>query len=209
MLITISRQYGAGGSEVARLVAEALGWTVVDNEIVDRVAERAGISPEVVAQEDERAPTFVERLARALAASSQEYAVPELGVAVRPEEPDLVRLTELVVQEAAAQGRVVVVGRAAPAVLGTTVEAIHVKVVASRAFRIGLGRPATGLDARGTEQLMDATDTRRARYHREHYGRDWDDPSHYHMVLNTGLLGLEAAAALIVAEARRRGWGAA
>jgi len=45
MVITISRQYGAGGSEVARLVAARLGWSVVDNEIIDRVAERANLSP--------------------------------------------------------------------------------------------------------------------------------------------------------------------
>ena len=56
------------------------------------------------------------------------------------------------------------------------------------------------------EKLMDETDANRARYHREHYGRDWDDPTHFHMVLNTGLLGLEGAAELILAEARRRGW---
>jgi len=48
MLITISRQYGAGGSEVARMVAPRLGWTVVDNEIVDRVAHLAGRTPDVV-----------------------------------------------------------------------------------------------------------------------------------------------------------------
>lgn len=56
MLITISRQYGAGGSEVARLVAMELGWSVVDNDIVDRVAARAGLAPEVVARQDERIP---------------------------------------------------------------------------------------------------------------------------------------------------------
>mgnify|MGYP001229775730 CR=1 FL=1 len=66
MLITISRQYGAGGSEVARLVAASLGWAVLDNEIVERVAQRAGLAPDIVAREDEAAPTFVERLARAL-----------------------------------------------------------------------------------------------------------------------------------------------
>ena len=206
MLITLSRQYGAGGSEVARLVAVGLGWSVLDNEIVERVAARAGLAPEVVAKEDEQAPTFVERLTRALAASSQEYAVPELGVAVRAEGPDLVRLTELVVQEAAIEGRVVLVGRAAPVVLGTAVEAIHVKVVAPREFRIQLGREASGLDARAAERLMDETDARRARYHREHYGRDWDDPSHYHMVLNTGLLGLQGAADLVLHRARALGW---
>ena len=207
MVITISRQYGAGGSEVARLVATSLGWAVLDNEIVERVAQRAGLAPDIVAREDEAAPTFVERLARALAASSQEYVVPELGVAVRPEEPDLVRLTELVVREAAAAGRVVLGGRAAPAVLRTAAEALHVKVVAPRAFRIQLAQQTSGRDARGTEQLMDETDARRARYTRDHYTRDWDDPSHYHMVLNTGWLGLEGAAALVVAQARALGWG--
>jgi cytidylate kinase len=206
MLITISRQYGAGGSEVARLVADRLGWGVIDNEIVDRVARRAGLTPEAVAEQDERVPGFVERLGRALAASSQEYAVPELGVAVRAEEPSLVRLTELVVQEVAEEGRVVLVGRAAPAVLGTAIEALHVKLVAPRAFRIQLAQKAERLDARTAERLMDQTDAQRARYHREHYGRDWDDPSHFHMLLNTGLLGLEGAADVIVAQARAMGW---
>ena len=48
---------------------------------------------------------------------------------------------------------------------------------------------AERLDGRATERLMDDTDSQRRRYHREHYGRDWDDPVHYHMVLNTGLAG--------------------
>jgi cytidylate kinase len=206
MLITISRQFGAGGSEVAGLVAGRLGWSVVDNDIVDRVARRAGLAPEVVARQDERRPGFVERLARALAASSQEFAIPELGVAVRDEEPSLVRITELVVQEVAEEGRVVLVGRAAPAVLGTSIDALHVKLVAPRDFRIRLAMSAEGLDAKTAEKQMDETDAHRARYHQEHYGRDWDDPSHYHMLLNTGLLGLEGAADVIVSEARRRGW---
>ncbi len=206
MLITISRQFGAGGSEVARLVADRLGWSVVDNEIIDRVARRAGLTPEAVAEQDERIPGFVERLGRALAASSQEYAVPELGVAVRAEEPSLVRLTELVVQEVAAEGRVVLVGRAAPAVLGTAIGALHVKLVAPRPFRIQLAQKAEQVSAREAEKLMDQTDAQRARYHREHYGRDWDDPSHFHMLLNTGLLGLEGAADVILAQARAMGW---
>ncbi len=206
MLITISRQYGAGGSEVARLVAEGLGWSVVDNEIVDRVARRAGLAPEVVAAQDERAPGFVERLARALTNSSQEYAVPELGVAVGPEEPSLVRITEMVVKEVATEGRKVLVGRAAPAVLGEAYDALHVKVVAARPFRIRLAAEAERVSPEEAERLLDQTDRQRARYHREHYGRDWDDPSHFHMVLNTGLLGLDGAAQVILERARARGW---
>jgi cytidylate kinase len=206
MLITLSRQYGAGGSEVARLVAEALGWHVVDNEIVDRVARLAGLAPDVVAEQDERVPGFVERLAKALAASSQEFAVPEIGVAVRAAEPSLVHLTEMVVKEIAAEGRAVLVGRAAPAVLGREGDALHVKLVAAKDFRIATAMRSEGLDRRSAERAMQEMDAQRARYHREHYGRDWDDPVHYHLILNTGLLGLEGAAEIIVACARKRGW---
>lgn len=206
MIITLSRQYGAGGSEVARLVAAGLGWDVVDNEIVDMVASRAGLAPEIIAAQDERVPGFVERLARALANASQEYAVPELGVAVRAEEPNVVELTERVVRELAAEGRVVLVGRAAPVVLGQLQDALHVKLVAPRSFRIKLAMDSEHLDAATAERTMDRTDAHRARYHREHYGRDWDDPAHFHMMLNTGLLGLDGATAVILGEARRRGW---
>ncbi|HWA16708.1 MAG TPA: cytidylate kinase-like family protein [Gemmatimonadales bacterium] len=206
MLITISRQYGAGGSEVARLVADRLGWTVVDNEIVDRVAQRAGLAPKTVAEQDERSPGFVERLAQALTASSQEFAVPELGVAVRAEDPNLVKLTEMVVHEIAEQGRAVLVGRAAPAVLGQSFPAIHVKLVAEKPFRIALAMREEGLDQRTAERRLHEIDGQRRRYHREHYGRDWDDPVHFHLTLNTGLLGLDGAADLIVHQARRLGW---
>jgi cytidylate kinase len=173
---------------------------------VDRVAHLAGLTPDVVKEQDERSPGFVERLSRALAASSQEFPVLELGVAVRAEEPRLVRLTEMVVKEIAAEGRAVLVGRAAPAVLGQAAGALHVKLVAPREFRIGLAMGAEGLDRRTTERLLQETDAARSRYHREHYGRDWDDPTHFHLTLNTGFLGLEGATDIIVAEARRRGW---
>jgi cytidylate kinase len=206
MLITISRQYGAGGSEVARLVAEQLGWQVVDNEIVDLVARRAGLAREEVEWQDERVPGFVERLARALAASSQEYTVPEIGVAVRAEEPSLVRLTEMVVKEVAAMGKVVLVGRAAPAVIGQLPDAIHVKVIAPPAFRIRYAQESDHLEARQAQRKVEEMDAQRARYHRDHYGRDWDDPSHFDMVLNTALLGFPGAADLVVRRARTLGW---
>ena len=70
MVITISRQYGAGGSEVARRVAEVLAWQVVDNELVEHVAVRAGCTPAEIAEREERAPNFIERLTRTLAAAN-------------------------------------------------------------------------------------------------------------------------------------------
>ena len=60
MIITISRQYAAGGSDVAQRVANALGWTVVDDALIDQVAERSGITPEEVASLEERVPSFLD-----------------------------------------------------------------------------------------------------------------------------------------------------
>ena len=207
MLITISRQFGAGGSSVADLVARRLGWTVVDNELIDRVAVRAGLSPQQVAAQEEAAPGILERIVLALAASSQEILTPASAESLRPmEEPRLVHITEKVVEEVAAEGRVVLVGRAATAVLAGTHDAIHVRLVAPKAHRIGVVAAREGIDLAAAEAAIDKTDANRSRYHRENYRREWSDPAMYHLTLNTGVLGYEDAADLVVARARRLGW---
>jgi cytidylate kinase len=206
MLITISRQYGAGGSLVAARVARMLGWRVVDNELVERVAAAAGITVEDVARREERVPGFVQRLARALVAGTPEVAPspvaagPLSGLA----EPDLVRITERVVAEIAAEGRVVMVGRAAAAVLASA-DALHVRVVASRDWRIRTAAKRLGVSLAEAARITDDTDRNRARYHREHYGREWADPAGYHLTVNTEALGLEESARLVVEAAEGRG----
>jgi cytidylate kinase len=208
MLITISRQYGAGGSEVARRVAAALGWRVVDNELVEQVAARAGLQPEDVAELEERVPTFVERLARTLAAASPELFPPTPGRhgASPLEEADLVRITETVVAEIAEQGRVVLVGRSAPAVLERRTDALHVKLVAPRAYRIDVASLRLHCPHAKATEILDRTDRMRARYNREYYHRDWNDPVNYHLVLNTEALGIDGAVDVIVGRAGALGW---
>src|SRR5207253_580249 len=138
-VITITRQYASGGSEVARLVAAELGWDVIDNEFVDEVARRAGLPPDAVAQREERAPGLLERLARTLAAGSPEMFIATAGVPrVEPDEAAIVQLTERVIAEAAAQGRIVLVGRGAQAVLAQRPDALHVYVVAPKPWRMKL-----------------------------------------------------------------------
>jgi cytidylate kinase len=208
MLITISRQYGAGGSEVAARVARALDWRLVDNELIERVAARAGLAPEDVAQLEERVSTFIERLARTLVAATPELVVPPEagGTASSLSDDDLVRVTELVVEEVAAEGKVVLVGRAAPAVLARERDAIHLKVVAPREWRVRAAAERLGVSMAEAATVTDETDKMRARYHRQHYQRDWRDPVNYHMVLNTAALGLDGAAEVVVARARALGW---
>lgn len=202
MIITISRQFAAGGSEIARLVARRLGWSVVDNQLVDEVAIRAGLTRDEVAEREERAPGFVERLARTLATSVPEFVVPDGSPLPDLTEANLVRITERVVEDLAAAGRVVMVGRAAAAVLASRPEALHARVVAPRAVRIEHAIERLGLDPKQAEKVLDETDQNRARYHRQYYGRDWLDPVNYHVTLNTHALGFEGTVEVIVARAR-------
>jgi cytidylate kinase len=206
MLITISREYAAGGSEVARLVADGLGWEVIDNEFIDRVAERAGLSHDEVAELEEKPPSFLDRFFRSTVLSAPELfpLVPEATEAL--EERTLIKATRHIVTELAKRGRVVMVGRAAAAVLAREHDALHVSLVAPREFRIRTAMQTFGFTREEATRTLDETDRNRARYHREYYQRDWRSPLNYHMVLNTGALGFEGAAAVVVAHCRRLGW---
>jgi cytidylate kinase len=205
MLITLSRQYGAGGSAVAQTVADTLGWAVVDNEFIEAVSRQAGMSREAVAEREERGPTFAERLARALAASPEVPLIPA-APSENLDESALVKATETVVAEIARMGRAVLVGRAAVAVLGRHPDALHVLLVSPRPYRVRVVMQRLGLDEKGASKAVHDTDHRRARYHKEFYQRDWLDPLNYHMVLNTELLGLQGAADVIVKRATGLGW---
>src|SRR5213080_2825374 len=146
-VITITRQYASGGSEVARLVAVGLGWTVIDNEFVDQVAQRAGLPAEEVAQREERAPGLLERLARTLAVSSPELFITAASVPqVEADEETIAKISERVIREAAAHGRAVLVGRGAQALLAQRPDALHVYVIAPRDFRMKLAIERLGVD---------------------------------------------------------------
>ncbi len=206
-IITITRQYGSGGSAVAKRAGDALGWTLIDNEFVEEVARRAGLPAEEVAQREERAPGLLERLARTLAVSSPELFITAASVTqVEADEETIAKVTERVIQEAAAHGRAVLVGRGAQALLAQRPDALHVYVIAPREFRIKLAIERLGVDPAKAEKVLDDTDRQRDQYVKANYGRHRQDPLNYDLVLNTGRLGLEGAADLVVSEVRRRGW---
>src|SRR5712692_8257427 len=206
-VITVTRQYASGGAALAREVAEALGWTVIDNQFVDEVARRAGLPPAEVAGREERAPGLLERLARTLAVASPEMFITSAAApSAEPDEATLVKLTERVIAEAAAHGRAVLVGRGAQALLAQRPDALHVYVVASKPWRMKLAVERLGVEPGSAEQVVDDTDRRRDQYVKTYYGRHRQDPTIYDLVVNAERLGFEGAAGVIVAEARRRAW---
>ena len=206
MNITISRQYAAGSSEVARRVADQLGWTVLDDELIDEVAERSGLSREEVEELEERIPTFIERVAQTNALAFPDLMVGPAEMVAEPEQAKLARVTRSVIEELGQRSRLVMVGRAAAAVLGRRSDALHVKLVASREWRIQRAIARLELPEPKAAQYVDDKDRNRLHYHREFYARDWADPVNYHLTLNTERLGFDVAASIVVGAARALGW---
>lgn len=203
-IVTISRQYGSGGSEVAERVALALGWQLYDNAVVDEVAARLGISPAEVSAREERMPSLSERLASALWLAAPEV-MPTVGdAALPPSEERIVEVTGRVMQEAVQAGPAVIVGRGAQCLLATRSDAIHVFCYAP--LEALAAYAVTNLDVKPEEARKTVVEmnARREEYVKRHWKREWRDLANYHLCVNTAWLGLDGAAELVTRMARER-----
>jgi cytidylate kinase len=206
MIITLSRQYLAGADKVAKAVADGLGWTVVDDAFIEALAERSGFDLEDVKSLEERVPTFMERFAQSSALSMPELLASAPDAIGEPEAIRLAHVTRKLVAELGRRDRVVLVGRAAAAVLARERNAIHALLVASVDHRVKEAMRRYGMKESQARTAVADRDRSRARYHLELYQRVWLDPVNYHFVLNTELLGIDGAAAMILSRARALGW---
>lgn len=171
------------------------------------MARLAGLSRDEVARREERAPSLLERLARTLAVGSPEMLITgEHPISVETDEETIVKMTERVIKQAADEGRVVLVGRGAQAILATRPNALHVYVVASLPFRRTVAVERLGVDPVSADKVIAETDQRRDHYVKSHYGRNRQDLTQYDLVLNTERLGFAGAAEVVVGEVQRRGW---
>ena len=201
-VITISRMYGSGGSEVAQRVAEALGWSLFDNDMVDAIAERSGLTRAEVSAQDERVPSMVERLAAALSLGSPEMLPPVPTGPMETTEERIVAVTRRVIEEAVQTGPAVFVGRGAQCLLAEREDALHVFCYAPR---IALRKYAVDTFKVGPDEadkMINDQNKQREQYVRRHWNRNWLAQENYHLCVNTAWLGLDEAARLVVDAAR-------
>jgi len=202
-ILTVSRLYGSGGSEVAALTAKALGWSLLDNAVVDAVATRMGLSIAEVRDREERVPSLVERLTSAMAMGSQEWASP-IAAAKRPTDEQLIEVTRHIIDEAIARGPLVVVGRGAQEMLAEREDALHVFCYAPKKALIARTMRREGLGAEEAARLVESTNKERDQWVRLHWERDRRAHENYDLSVNTERLGIEGAAQLVVSAAKIR-----
>lgn len=197
--LTISRTYGAGGSEIAALVADQLGWSLLDNNFVERVAARLHTTPAQVQAVEERTPSLAERLATVLSLGAQEPFIAPMPVDLPPPlaEDRLLEVTRAVINDAVSRGPVVIVGRGAQSCLAHREGALHVLCTAERERAIARITARDSLSPTDAADRIDEVNTQRRAYVRRNWGRDWLSPDVYHLCVNTSWKGIEGTASMI------------
>ena len=185
-IITVSRQHGAGGGEVARRVAGALGFDLFDREIVERVARSADLSDQLVSGRDERHRDALTEWVTAFSRGG--YLSPSAY------HEHLTR----VIGAIAEQGGAVIVGRGAHLILGSG-RALRVSVVAPLALRIATVARREDLSEGNARRRVMEVEAERRQFLTAHFHADCIDASTFDLVVNTGVLGLAGAAGVICA----------
>jgi cytidylate kinase len=181
-VVTLAREHGSGGREIAERVAEALGWEVLDQRIVAAVAHAAQVPPGDIGPLDERVESWLDRLAKTLWAGGPEgFTRPASDAVVDADR--VAALTRRVIEEAAEQGSCVLVGRGAQCALEGRDDVLRVFVYAPvgvRMRRLAARLPA-GADV--GREIAEVDRSRRA-YVRRVYDRVWDDRACYDLMID-------------------------
>jgi cytidylate kinase len=191
-VITISREYGARGAAVARVVADRTGFSFWDRELLDAIAANAHLDPIVLAPFDEHH--------RSVLIDTVGGMIPR---ATSPSQADYVRALHAVAKELVLRGGAVMIGRGLHLLIGAA-HALRVRVVCPLEQRIRELADREHIDTDTARTAIEDADRDRRAFVRDLYGAEVDDPSAYDLWLNTGTLSLDGAAAMVVAAYRHR-----
>jgi len=191
-VITISRQFGAGGKTLGSMIARELGYTFADSEVIERIAEAANVTPTYVEGVEKEAGTNLIRIINKMVNRSLLDRV--LG-GERGYMDEQIYLDYLVViiSQMAEEGDVVMLGRGSQYILHDHPEATHILLVDELENRIRFMMKHYELNHKKAAQVVAAEDKRRANLYNRLGKSDFDDPNLYHLVLNMGRFSLDQA----------------
>lgn len=195
-IITISREYGSGGRQIGKLVAEKLGIPYYDRDIVRQVAEESGFSKEFIEKSGEDAPTTSSLLFNIANAAFNQSLI----IGTDPLSPtDRVFIAQSnVITKLAEQGPCVIVGRCADYILRDREDCLNVLIHADEDFREKRIVTRYGEDTANVKGTLKQRDERRKVHYKHYTGLTWGLAKNYHVTLDSGLLGVEICADLIV-----------
>ena len=179
--VTIGRQNGSGGREVGKILAEKMGVPCYDWEVVEETARKYGKTVEEVEKTEERSRT-----------KSKFY------FGGLPSTNPVFEQQSQVVRDFAANGQCVFVGRSADYVLRDRTDVVNVFITAPIEARVRRSMDRNGISEADALKRVTGKDRSRASYYSMYTGKTWGDAANYHLSVNTGPIGVEAAADLIL-----------
>ena len=187
-IITIGRQFGSGGRTIGREVAEKLGIPCYDHELIEKLAEESGLSKDYIRDESEYAS---HSSWTAVAFSS----VRSMGV---PSNQDyLWAIQRKIILQLGEKENCVIVGRCADAILEDTADLLKVFIHADFDHRARRIVEKYGETEVPTEKRLRDKDKRRALYYQFYTDLEWGNVDHYHITLDSGVLGIDRCVDII------------
>ncbi len=196
-VLTVSREYGSGGAEIARRVARELGWKLVDKELIDEISRRGNVSVDEAAEMDERADPWIHRLTRSM------WGLGVDGISVVApvdlfDAEKAFQLSRQIIEEAYKAGGCVIVGRGSQYILSDREDVFHAFIYARLEDKIrriqNIVKPGTDVKA-----LIQSMDAGRLEYIRLHFNQQWLDPHYYELMINSKAQPEQAAEIIIAA----------
>jgi cytidylate kinase len=198
-IITVEREYGSGGGEIACELARRLGWKLWDHALTEEIAKVANVECSTVERCAERVDGTFQRLVKVFWRGSHEHSIPLPGA--EPFDTDrFVAVGEQVMGKIAEAGNCVIVGRGAPYFLRQRADAFHIFLFAphaeklSRLLKLGKSR-------KDAEELLETIDRDRITFVKRYFDADWPTRCLYHMMINT-VVGNENVISTILATMR-------
>ena len=195
-VISISREYGSGGRLIGKQLAQRLGIPCYDRTIIQKAAEKSGLSPDFIARAGER---LRGRFRLPLSPGGGNPAFSDQSV---PASQQAFFAQSEVILELADQGPCVIVGRCSDYVLGGRPGCLKVFLRADLDSRIRRCLEDYHLPPAGVEQRIRQTDRDRSSYYAHYTGQTWGDMRNFDLTLNTAVTGVDGAVEVIAALVR-------
>lgn len=188
-VITISRELGSGGNQVAQELSKRLGIPYYDKEIINKTAQEFGVPHEQLQKNDEKKTnSFLFSLATAQISGATAAVYPFNDIIL--DDRTFMYTSETI--KRLAEEPCIIVGRCADYVLQNR-DIVKVFICADEADRVARISESLGISEKNAQKLIQKTDKRRASYYNSYTDREWGRASNYHITVNTSMLGIDGS----------------
>jgi cytidylate kinase len=196
-VITISRQFGAGGKTIGQKVAEALGYTFIDEDIIQIIAEKAKVSPGWVESVEKEAGGRLSRIVTKMVSR------PLIDRVLKDEkgyidEQIYIDYLVVIIAQMAEDGNVVFLDRGSQYILNDFPDAFHILLINTFANRVKFMMNHYDLSQSRATQVVKSEEKRRMNLYRKIGKQDYDQPELYHMVINMARVDLDDAVQMVL-----------